>query len=87
VLGCELQKNNKYKLYVLLSVFIYVWQQNISIRLAYKISYLNNIYEQALIENDTLKLKINNILSLDKMYKIAKKKNFTFPKKNSIFYI
>jgi predicted glycosyltransferase involved in capsule biosynthesis len=71
----------------LLSIFIYVWQQNIGIRLAYKISYLNNIYEQILAENDILKLKINTILSIDTIYQIAKERNFAFPNKNSIFYI
>jgi hypothetical protein len=82
-----LRKNNRLKLFIVLSVFIYVWQQNISIKLAYKISYLNNIYEQLLAENDILELKINNILSIDTMYKRAKEKNFDFPNKRSILYI
>jgi cell division protein FtsL len=90
VLGCELQKKTKNKLFVIvffLSIFIYVWQQNISTSLAYQISYLNKIYENAIAKNDNLKLKINNILSTDNMYKIAKEKKFVFPNKNSIVYI
>ncbi|MDR0401412.1 MAG: hypothetical protein LBH27_00150 [Endomicrobium sp.] len=72
---------------VILSIFIYIWQQNISIWYAYKINNLQIKYDRISSENDYLKSKINSILSLEKMDKIAKEKNFSIPDEKSIIYI
>ncbi|MDR3281418.1 MAG: hypothetical protein LBS78_00080 [Endomicrobium sp.] len=71
----------------ILSAFVYLWQQNTSVRLAYKVSSLQVVYDKINSENDFLKLKINSILALEKMDKIAREKNFFRPDKNSIVYI
>lgn len=72
---------------IILSSFIYLWQQNTSIRYAYKVSSLQTEYDNINSENDSLKLKINSILALEKMDKIAKEKNLSTPDENSIVYI
>jgi cell division protein FtsL len=64
-----------------------MWQQNTAIRLAYKVSNLELEYDKINSENDSLRLKINSILALEKMDKIAKEKNFSKPNENSIIYI
>jgi cell division protein FtsL len=72
---------------IISSVFIYLWQQNASVRYAYKVSSLQAEYDKINSENDSLKLKINSILALEKMDKIAKEKNLLSPDKGSIVYI
>lgn len=72
---------------IILSSFIYLWQQNTSIRYAYKVSSLQTEYDNINSESDSLKLKINSILALEKMDKIAKEKNLSTPDENSIVYI
>jgi hypothetical protein len=72
---------------VILSIFIYIWQQNTATRFAYKISNLKIKYDKINSENDFLRLKINSILSLEKMDKISKERNFYKPCENSIIYI
>ncbi|MDR1511583.1 MAG: hypothetical protein LBS15_02260 [Endomicrobium sp.] len=72
---------------IILSAFIYLWQQNTSIRYAYKISSLQTEYDKINSENDSLKLKINSILALEKMDIIAKEKSLATPDENRIVYI
>ncbi|MDR0985300.1 MAG: hypothetical protein LBL53_02320 [Endomicrobium sp.] len=76
-----------YIIIVFIIIFIYIWQQNTSIRLAYRISKLNNIYERIDADNDSLKLNINSILSLEKMNNVAKNKKLHHPNVNSIIYV
>jgi cell division protein FtsL len=68
------------------SIFIYLWQQNTSTRYAYKVSNLQAEYDKINLENESLKLKINSILALEKMDKVAKEKNLSPPNENSIVY-
>jgi cell division protein FtsL len=72
---------------IILSVFIYLWQQNTSTRLAYKLSSLQLEYDKISSENKSLQMKINLILALDKMHKIAEEKNLSTPSESSIVYI
>jgi cell division protein FtsL len=72
---------------IILSVFIYLWQQNTSTRFAYKISSLRAEYDKINSENKSLQMKINSILALDKMHKIAEERNLFKPDENSIVYI
>jgi cell division protein FtsL len=72
---------------IILSVFIYLWQQNTSIRFAYKLSSLQSEYDKISSENKSLQMKINSIFTLDKMHKIAEEKNLSIPDESSIVYI
>jgi cell division protein FtsL len=49
-----------------------------------KVSSLQNEYDKINAENDALRVKINSILSLDKMDKIAKEKNLYKPGEEEI---
>ncbi|WP_413906843.1 hypothetical protein [Candidatus Endomicrobiellum trichonymphae] len=72
---------------MILSVFIFLWQQNTSTRFAYKLSNLQTEYDKISSENRSLQMRINSILALDKMHKIAEEKNLSIPNENSIVYI
>jgi cell division protein FtsL len=72
---------------IVLSVFIYLWQQNTSTRFAYKLSSLQSEYDKISSENKSLQMKINSIFTLDKMYKVAEEKNLSIPDESSIVYI
>jgi cell division protein FtsL len=68
-------------------VFIYLWQQTTAVRMGYKVSSLHSEYDRINAENDALRLKINSVLSLEKMDKIAKEKNLYKPEEKSIMRI
>jgi hypothetical protein len=72
---------------IILGVFIYLWQQTTAVRFGYKVSDLQNEYERINAENDSLRLKINSILALEKMDRIAKEKNLYKPDEDSVVYI
>jgi cell division protein FtsL len=74
-------------IFIIISIFIYIWQQSTSTRLAYKVSNLQVKYDKINAENDLLRLKINSILALEKMHRIAKEKNLECPDEKSIVYI
>ena len=74
-------------MFIIFSVFIYLWQQNTSIIFAYKVSNLQTEYNKINAENDLLKSKINSILALEKMYEVAKEKNLYHPDEKTIVYI
>jgi cell division protein FtsL len=72
---------------IIIMIFIYIWQQNVSIRLAYKVSNLKSDYDKINSENDILRLKINSILALEKMDKMAKEKKFSRVDEKNVIYI
>jgi cell division protein FtsL len=72
---------------IILSIFIYLWQQNTSTRFAYKLSSLQSECDKISSENKSLQMKINSILALDKMHKIAEEKNLSIPDESAIVYI
>jgi cell division protein FtsL len=74
-------------IFIILSAFIYLWQQNTSTRFAYKLSGLQAEYDKISSENKSLQMRINSILALDKMHKIAEEKNLSIPDESSIVYI
>jgi cell division protein FtsL len=74
-------------LLIILSIYIYIWQQDTSTIFAYKVTALQADYDEISSENDTLRFKINSMLALDKMDKIAKEKNINHPDEKSIIYI
>jgi hypothetical protein len=44
-------------------------------------------YDKINSENKSLQMKINSILALDKMHKVAEEKNLSIPDESSIVYI
>jgi cell division protein FtsL len=74
-------------IFIAFSLFVYLWQQNTSIRLAYKVSNLQTEYDKINSENDILRLKINSMLTLEKMHKVANEKGLSRPDEKSIIYI
>ena len=73
--------------FIIFGVFVYLWQQTTAVRLGYKVSELQNEYERINAENDSLRHKINSILALEKMDKIAREKNLYKPDEKEIVYI
>jgi cell division protein FtsL len=74
-------------IFLIISVFVYLWQQNMSMKLAYKVSALQSDYDKLNSENDALRLKINSNLALEKMDRIAKEKNLSRPDEKHVIYI
>jgi cell division protein FtsL len=72
---------------LIITVFVYLWQQNMSMRLAYKVSALQSECDKLNSENDSLRFKINSNLALEKMDKIAKEKNLSRPDDKHVIYI
>ena len=68
-------------------IFVYIWQQTTAVRLEYKVNALHAKYNIINAENDSLKFRINAILALEKMDKIAKEKKLFSPDEKSIVYI
>lgn len=74
-------------IFIVLSVFLYLWQQTTATRMGYKVSELQAEYDRINNENDTLRLKINSVLALEKMDRIAKEKNLSKPEENFVVHI
>jgi cell division protein FtsL len=72
---------------IIIYCFIYIWQQNTITRFSYKLSNLQLEYDKLVTENDSLQLKINSIISLEKLYKIANEKNFIYHSEKNIINI
>ncbi|MDR1696247.1 MAG: hypothetical protein LBR69_06450 [Endomicrobium sp.] len=70
-----------------LGVFVYIWEQTAAVRLEYKVNSLHSQYDMINAENDSLKFRINSILALEKMDRIAKEKNLFKPDEKSVVYI
>ncbi|GHT34201.1 hypothetical protein AGMMS49592_3840 [Endomicrobiia bacterium] len=74
-------------IFIAFSLFVYLWQQNTSMRFAYKVSSLQTEYNKINSENDILRSKINSILALEKMDKVASEKGLSRPDEKSVIYI
>ncbi|MDR1196076.1 MAG: hypothetical protein LBL00_06335 [Endomicrobium sp.] len=72
---------------IIFGVFVYLWQQTTAWRLGYKVTAMQIEYEKISAENDSLFLKINSILALEKMDRIAKEKQLSKPDEKSVVYI
>jgi cell division protein FtsL len=59
---------------VIISAFIYVWQQTHSVKMDYQISQLDSQYKKLLDQKASLNFRKNSILSVEKMDKIAQEK-------------
>jgi hypothetical protein len=74
-------------IFIAFSLFAYLWQQNTSMRLAYKVSALQVEYDKINSENDILKAKINSIFTLEKMDKVVSQKGLLRPDEKSVICI
>jgi len=74
-------------LFILICLSILVWEQNKLVMMDEKITVLKAEYETIINENDSIKYKINSILALEKLDKIAKEKKFKTPSQNEIVNI
>ena len=72
---------------IIFSVFFYIWQQNFAIIMGYKVGDLNDKLGKINADNDDLMYKINSILALEKLNKIAQDKKYTRPDESSIVEI
>jgi cell division protein FtsB len=74
-------------IFIAFSLFAYLWQQNTSMRFAYKVSALQAQYDKINSENDILKAKINSIFTLEKMDKVVSEKGLLRPDEKSVICI
>ncbi|MBN1622612.1 MAG: hypothetical protein JW871_08485 [Endomicrobiales bacterium] len=65
----------------------YVWQQTQSVRLGYKVDNLRIECEKMKQKNKILRLKVNRLLSLERLDQIAKQKELITPDEKSIIYL
>ena len=65
----------------------YVWQQTQPVRLGYQAGSIKAECDKWDQENRDLRLKINNLLSLERLDTVAKQKNLAVPDKNSVIYL
>ncbi|MCL2485762.1 MAG: hypothetical protein FWF00_03525 [Endomicrobia bacterium] len=59
---------------IALSIFVYIWQKTTAMRYEYQVNDLHTRYDMLNAENDSLRFKINSILNLEKMDRVAKEK-------------
>lgn len=64
----------------------YVWQQTQSVRLGYQVDNVRRDCERWEQQNQDLRLRINSLLAMDRLDRVAKEKNLITPsEKNTIF--
>lgn len=80
----------KYAGLVLAAVFaltFYVWQQTQSLRLGYSIDNCRKEREQWEQDNKAMRLKINRLLSMERLDIVAKEKKLVMPDEKNIIYL
>jgi cell division protein FtsL len=65
----------------------YVWQQTQSMRMGYAVDNCRKDCEKWEQENKTLRLKINRLLSMERLDSIAKEKKLVTPDEKKIIYL
>jgi cell division protein FtsL len=65
----------------------YVWQQTQADRLAYKVENLEKESERMEQVNDNLRLKINSLLSLERLNQVASEKKLAVPDKSKCIFL
>lgn len=79
--------------YIYLIIFLgmvlsfYVWQQTQVVRLGYKIEDLKKQSEKWDQENRALRLQVSQLLSMERLDKVASKKNMVAPDASAIVYL
>lgn len=74
-------------LIILGSILIYTYQPNLLLKFESENSSLKKEYDKLKTDTDETKYKINSILALEKLDKIAKEKKFNIPTENEIINI
>ncbi len=72
---------------ILGTIIIYTYQPNMLLKIEAQNSNLKTEYDRLKTETDETKYKINSILALEKLDKIAKEKNFNMPSEKQIITI
>ncbi|MDR3049353.1 MAG: hypothetical protein LBV16_05905 [Elusimicrobiota bacterium] len=72
---------------LLVSIFIYLWENRTAQMMKYRVTELQNQYDKMVSENDALRYVINFILSADNLNKIAKDNKLSSPDSSSIVEI
>lgn len=72
---------------ILGSILVYTYLPNMLLKFESENSSLKKEYDKLKTDTDETKYKINSILALEKLDKIAKEKNFTTPTENEIVNI
>jgi cell division protein FtsL len=65
----------------------YVWQQTQSVRLGYKVESLQRECDRWSQENRALRLRVNKLISLDRLDKVAQEKKLLAPEEKNIVYL
>jgi cell division protein FtsL len=65
----------------------YVWEQTQPVRLGYKVDNLRIEYEKWDQQNKALRLKINNLMSLERLDEAAKQKGLITPNEKTTVYL
>ena len=65
----------------------YVWQQTQSVRLGYSVDNCRKECEKWEQENKALRLKINRLLSMERLDGVAKEKKLMNPDEKKIIYL
>ncbi|HBU68903.1 MAG TPA: hypothetical protein DEE98_00800 [Elusimicrobia bacterium] len=77
-----------YGLIILSAVmFFYVWQQTQSVRLGYTVDSLKTECERLEQENKDWHLKINRLISMEKLDKVAAERQLSAPEEKDILYL
>lgn len=80
----------RYFYWLIFTAFIlsfYVWQQTQATRLGYRVDVLRRECEKLENENKNYRYKVNCLLSMDRLDRIAKDKKLITPDEKSIFYL
>jgi cell division protein FtsL len=80
----------KYFYWLIIAVFLlsfYVWQQTQSVRLSYRVENLKKECEKWEQENRNLRLRVNQLLSLERLDSVAKAKKLSQPGANKLIYL
>ena len=65
----------------------YVWQQTQAIRLGYSVDTYKKEYEKWWQDNKALRLKINRLLSMERLDSVAKDRKLINSDENKIIYL
>jgi len=65
----------------------YVWQQTQSVRLGYRVDNSNKECEKWEQDNKALRLKINRLLSMERLDAVAKENKLVNPDEKKIIYL
>jgi len=66
---------------------VYVWQQTQAVRMGYRVDAVRKECMHWENENQSLRLKVNTLLSLERLNAVAQQRQFVTPKEKDIVYL